>query len=175
MSKWNFDATHSEIGFSVRHMMFAKVRGTFHKWTGSVELPESGFTGGSATVTIDATSVDTRNEQRDNHLRTGDFFDAGATPNITFVSKRVEPVKGSQFKIVGDLTIRGVTKEVTFDAEHTGSGKDPWGNSRHGFRVEGKINRMDFGVKWNQALEAGGLLVSEEVSLTGEFQLVPAQ
>ena len=175
MSKWTFDTAHSEINFSVRHMMFAKVRGTFHKWTGSVELPESGFEGGSATVSIEAASVDTRNEQRDNHLRSGDFFDAEKSPAITFTSKAVRPGKGEHFEVIGDLSIRGVAKEVTFSVEHTGTGKDPWGNSRHGFRVEATINRKDFGLNWNQALEAGGVLVSEQVQLLGEFQLTQAK
>lgn len=175
MAKWTFDPAHSEISFSVRHMMFAKVRGTFHKWTGTVELPDSGFEGGTAAVSIESASIDTRNEQRDGHLRSGDFFESEKFPTITFVSKSVKPTKGEHFDVVGDLTIRGVTKEVTFAVEHTGAGKDPWGNTKQGFRAEASINRKDFGLNWNQALEAGGVLVSEQVQLIGEFQITPAK
>lgn len=175
MSKWNLDSAHSEIGFTVRHMMIAKVRGSFGKYTAEVELPDSGFEGGSVKVSIEAASIDTSQEQRDGHLRSADFFDVEKFPTITFASKRVVPGSGGKLSLVGDLTIHGVTKEVSLSVEHLGSGKDPWGNQRHGFAASVTISRSEFGLTWNQALELGGMLVSDEVAIHAEVQLTPAK
>jgi polyisoprenoid-binding protein YceI len=174
MTTYNVDNTHSEIGFSVRHMMFAKVRGQFKTWKATLAYDAAKPTSSTITVEIDTASIDTREAQRDTHLRSGDFFDAEKFPKMTFTSKRLEP-SGKSYKLVGDLTIRDVTKEVTLDVEQTGSGKDPWGNDRLGFSAKTSINRSDFGLKWNQALEAGGVLVSDKVDIEVEAQVVASK
>ncbi|MDE2995633.1 MAG: YceI family protein [Bacteroidota bacterium] len=170
---WQIDTAHTEVGFVVKHMMFAKVRGGFNEFTGSIVQGENGdLTGGSFSATIQTSSVDTGNEDRDAHLRSGDFFDSENFPNITFNSTSVERVAEGQLKVTGELTIRDVTKTITLDVTETGTGVDPWGNMRIGIQAEGTINRKDFGLIWNQALEAGGVLVGEEVTLTIEAQAV---
>lgn len=172
-TKWTIDPTHAEVGFSVRHMMISTVRGRFAAVAGAVITDEQDARNSKVDVTIDTSSIDTRQEMRDNHLRSPDFFDAATYPTIRFVSKRIEgdPSRGD-FRLVGDLTIRDVTREVTLDATHEGQGKDPWGNERAGFAATGKINRADFGLHWNQALETGGVLVSDEVKLSIDVELV---
>lgn len=168
---WNFDTTHSEIAFTVRHMVFAKVRGSFTKWSGGVQTDDSGaLVGLSAEVQID--SIDTREPQRDGHLKSPDFFDAAAHPTMSFASTGISGDTNGAFSITGDLTIRGTTRPVTLQAKATGAGKDPWGNQRRGFRASATINRKDFGLTWNQALELGGVLVGEEVEIEAEVQLV---
>ena len=168
---WTFDTTHSEIAFTVRHMVFAKVRGSFTKWSGAVQTDDSGaLVGLSAEVAID--SIDTREAQRDGHLKSADFFDAAAHPTMTFVSTAISGDTSGAFTITGDLSIRGTTRPVSLQAQATGAGKDPWGNQRRGFRASATINRRDFGLTWNQALELGGVLVGEEVEIEAEVQLV---
>jgi polyisoprenoid-binding protein YceI len=171
MTTYAIDTTHSEIGFSVRHMMFAKVRGQFKTWTADLSWNAADPTKSGVTVEIDVNSIDTREEKRDGHLKSGDFFETEKFPKMTFKSKRVDGAKG-QYKLVGDLTIRDVTKEVVVDVEQTGGGKDPWGNERFGFTGKTSINRADFGLKWNAALETGGVLVSEKVEIEIEIQVV---
>jgi polyisoprenoid-binding protein YceI len=168
------DATHSEISFTVRHMMFAKVRGQFKKWTSTVAYDAADPTKSRVAVEIEAASLDTREAQRDGHLRSADFFDVEKFPTLAFKSKRIEVVAKGQYKVVGDLTIRDATHEVTLDVEQTGAGKDPWGNQRLGFSVKGAISRGQWGLKWNQALEAGGVLVSDKVEIEAEVQVVQA-
>ncbi|HEY6826762.1 MAG TPA: YceI family protein [Gemmatimonadaceae bacterium] len=172
-TKWTIDPTHAEVGFSVRHMMIATVRGRFGAVSGTATVDEHNPKNSKVDVTIDARSVDTRQEMRDNHLRSPDFFDVEQFPNLHFVSKRIDgdPRKG-EFRLIGDLTIRGVTREVELKAALEGEGKDPWGNERAGFSASGKLNRTDFGLHWNQALEAGGVLVSDEVKLAIDVEMV---
>lgn len=175
MTAYSVDTAHSEIGFSVRHMMFAKVRGQFKTWTAALAYDAADPSKTSVRVQIDTASIDTREEKRDAHLRSDDFFSAGKFPKITFESKRIEKTGQGRYKLVGDLTIRDVTREVALDVEQTGGGKDPWGNQRLGFSAKGTINRGDWGLKWNQALEAGGVLVSDKVDIEVEAQAVAAK
>ena len=170
---WQIDPAHTQVGFVVKHMMFAKVRGAFNEFSGEIVQGENGdLTGGSFAATIQAGTIDTGNADRDGHLRSGDFFDTDNFPTITFTSTGVERVAEGLLKVTGDLTIRDITKSVTLDVTETGTGVDPWGNMRIGIQAEGAINRKDFGLTWNQALEAGGILVGEEVTLTIEAQAV---
>jgi len=169
MSTWNFDLSHSRVGFTVRHMMFAKVHGQFNAWAGTVTAPDAGIEGARITAEIDVASIDTGNEQRDGHLKSPDFFDTAQFPKISFTSTRVEP-----HKLHGDLTIRGITRPVTLEIEDGGTGKDPWGNTRRGFSAKGKIDRTAFGLTWNQAIEAGGVLVGNDVAIEIDVQLVKA-
>jgi polyisoprenoid-binding protein YceI len=172
ITTWNIDPTHAEIGFAVRHLMLSTVRGRFGAPTGTVEFNEQDPSASKVDVTIDVTSIDTRQEMRDNHLRSADFFDVATYPNIRFVSRKIDGDVQGDFTIVGDLTIRGVTKEVKLEASLQGRGIDPWGNERMGFEARGKINRGDFGLTWNQALETGGVVVSEEVKLSLDVEIV---
>jgi polyisoprenoid-binding protein YceI len=173
-STWRIDADHTQVWFSVRHMMFATVTGQFPGVSGEVKLNEQDLSKSSIDVQLDAATVDTRSEQRDAHLRSGDFFDVENHPQLTFVSRRVESVGGSKYRITGDLTIRGTTREVVLDAEETGRGTDPWGQEKLGFTASTAIDRKDFGLTWNQALEAGGVLVSDEVKITIDGQAIHA-
>ncbi len=174
MATHNIDVTHSEIGFTVRHMMFAKVRGQFKKWTANLAFDGADPTKSKVVVEIEAASIDTREAQRDGHLRSADFFDAEKFPKITFKSKRIVAAGGAHYLVTGDLTIRDATHEVTLDVEQTGSGKDPWGNDRLGFRASGSIERSKWGLVWNQLLEAGAVLVSYKVEIDVEAQVVVA-
>jgi polyisoprenoid-binding protein YceI len=171
-STWQLDASHSSIGFSVRHLMIATVKGSFGKYEASFSGDESDLSKARVNVTIDASSIDTSNEQRDGHLRSPDFFDVEKFPSIEFVGKKVIGNAFGEFKIIGDLTLHGVTKEITLDATFEGRAKDPWGNSRLGYAAKGKINRSEFGLTWNQALEAGGVMVSDEVKISVEASFV---
>ena len=172
MTTHSIDITHSEIGFTVRHMMFAKVRGQFKTWTAAIAYDPANVTRSKVSVEIDTASIDTREPQRDTHLRSADFFDTESFPKMTFVSKRIEALGSGEYPLVGDLTIRGTTNEVKLEVAKTGDGKDPWGNRRLGFAAKGSISRGAFGLKWNQALEAGGVLVSDKVDLEIEVQVV---
>jgi len=163
--KWVVDPTHTNVEFAVRHMMISTVRGRFSKFEGVIEGDPNDLTGARIEGTIDAQSIDTRQEDRDNHLRSADFFDVANHPQITFKSTKVEKVGDNEYKVTGDLTIRGVTRPVTLDATFEGRGKDPWGGERIALSATGKINRKDFGLTWNAALETGGVLVSEEVKI----------
>lgn len=169
---WNIDSSHSSIQFSVRHMVFSKVRGRFDKVSGKIHLNEGTFAQSSVDVEIDANSIDTAVADRDQHLRSGDFFDVERFPKLTFKSKRIEPINDQHFRIVGDLTIRDATREVVLDAEHGGTGKDPWGNQRIAFSAKTSVVRTEFGLKWNQALETGGVLVGERIDVELEVQAV---
>jgi polyisoprenoid-binding protein YceI len=162
---YQLDAAHTRIGFVARHAMVTKVRGAFTEFTGVAHLDGANPAASTAQVTIQVASVDTGNEQRDAHLRANDFFDAPAFPEITFASTAVEPVDESNYRLTGDLTIKGVTRPVTVDFEYTGSATDPFGNARVGFEGRTTINRRDWGVNFNAALEAGGVLVSDKITL----------
>ena len=172
--RWNIDQTHSDVHFSVRHMVVSKVRGRFTKLTGSLELDEDDLTRSSVAATIDASSIDTGTEQRDAHLRSPDFFDVEKFPELGFRSKRVEKLGGDRYRVVGDLTIRDVTREIALDAEYGGRAKDPWGNERVGFVATTALDRKDFGLGWNQVLEAGGVLVGDRIEIELDVQAVKA-
>ncbi len=169
---WAVDPSHVELGFAVRHLMISTVRGRFGAVNGTVTVDEAHPRDAKIDVTIDVASIDTRQPQRDDHLRSADFFDVANHPAMHFVSKQIDGDVTKQFKIVGDLTIRGTTREVTLNASLEGRGKDPWGGDRAGFSATGKFNRTDFGLVWNQVLEAGGVTVGEEVKLTLDVELV---
>ena len=171
-TKWNLDAAHSEIGFRVKHMMITNVSGSFRKFDAKVETDDQDFTTANIEFTADLDSVSTGNADRDNHLKSADFFDAGNYPLLRFVSSRLEKTGDDTFVLHGDLTIRDVTRPVRLDVEFGGIGKDPWGNEKAGFNVMGKINRTDFKLNWNAALETGGVLVGEEVKLHADVQVV---
>lgn len=171
-SIWNIDTAHSSVEFSVRHMMVAKVRGKFASFRGQLTFDGDGLIPSGAEVTIDTASIDTGVTDRDNHLRSGDFFDAERFPTMSFKSKRVEDVSGEGFRLVGDLTIRDVTKEVSLDVEIGGKQKDPWGNQRVGYSAKTRVERKEFGLTWNQALETGGLVVGDKVEIVLEVEAV---
>ncbi len=166
------DATHSNVEFAVKHMMISTVKGRFGDVSGTVNVPASGEP--TVDVTIKAASIDTRVEARDNHLRSADFFDVEKYPVITFKSTRVTDVKSDTFKLVGDLTMHGVTREVTLDVTAEGRGKDPWGGERAGYSAVTRINRKDFGLTWNQVLETGGIAVGDEIKISLDLELVKA-
>ncbi len=169
---WTIDPAHSEAQFTVRHMMFAKVRGHFPKLSGTIEIDPQDISRSAADVMIEAASIDTREPQRDAHLRSADFLDVEKFPSLTFKSRTVTPQGGGRFSIVGDLTIHGVTRQVTLDARQEGSGTDPWGNERTGFSATTRLDRRDFGLTWNQALEAGGWLVGHDIDIDLDVEAV---
>lgn len=169
---FNIDPAHSTIGFSVRHMMIAKVRGSFHDYQVSAKLDAQDLARSSVEATIEVASIDTGNPDRDKHLRSADFFDAERFGQIRFASTKVEASADGGYVLHGDLTIRDVTRPVSLAVEANGPGKDPWGNVRYGFGLRGKIDREEFGLTWNQALEAGGVLVGKEVSFDIEIQVI---
>jgi polyisoprenoid-binding protein YceI len=172
---WTLDLAHSGIHFSVRHMVIAKVRGRFAKWGGQVHIDTNDLTRTSVDVTIDAASVDTGIADRDAHLRSPDFFDVENFPVLSYKSKRVEKVSDGEYRLVGDLTIRGTTREVPVLVQFGGVGKDPWGNERAGFTATATVDRKDFGLRWNQALEAGGVLVGDRVDIEVELEAIHAK
>jgi polyisoprenoid-binding protein YceI len=169
---WNIDAAHSAVEFSAKHMMISTVRGRFTEFTGTVNLDEKDLTHSSVEWTLQAASLTTGNEQRDAHLRSGDFLEAETYPTITFKSTRVERASADRYTIYGDLTIKDVTREVSFQATDEGQGKDPWGNTHWGFTVTGSLNRKEFGLNWNVALETGGVLVGEQIKIALDVELV---
>lgn len=171
---WKIDTAHSGINFSVRHMVFAKVRGRFGAWSGKIALDPADPTRLAVEVEIDAASIDTGVADRDKHLRSADFLDVEAFPKLRFESREVEKVGDTRYRIHGELTIRDVTREVVLDAEYGGQAKDPWGNQRAAFTASTSVDRGDFGLRWNQALEAGGVLVGERVDIELEVQAVEA-
>jgi polyisoprenoid-binding protein YceI len=171
---WTIDPGHSEASFAVKHLMISTVKGNFRNVSGTVVLDESDPAASRVEAVIDAASIDTRQEQRDTHLRSADFFDVEKYPSLTFRSTKVESLGNGQFRVQGDLTIRDVTKPVVLDVEETGRGKDPWGGDRVGYSATTKFDRTDFGLTWNQALEAGGIMVGNEVKVTLDVQAVLA-
>ncbi len=171
---WALDASHSLIEFSVKHMMVTTVKGRFTKYSGTLELDEQNPSASKVDVTIDVNSVYSGDEKRDAHLRGADFFDAETYPTITYKSTKVEEIGDDRFRITGDLTMHGVTKEVVFDANLEGRAKNPWGKTVAAFSISTSVNRKDFGLNWNVALETGGVLVSEKVNINIEAQAVEA-
>ena len=172
MTTWTVDASHSSLNFAVRHIMISKVRGRFGAFTRQAVYDDATKAWKSAEATIQVASIDTREEKRDGHLKSADFFDAEKFPTITFKTSGVEARGDDKFLVRGLLTIHGVTKEIALDTEITGSGKDPWGGDRTAFSARGSISRKDFGMVWNQALEAGGIAVGDKVEIEMEVQVV---
>lgn len=169
---WNFDPSHSTIGFKVRHMMVSRVSGRFENWSGTIAFDPANPANAQATVEIDVSSLNTNVADRDNHLRSADFFDVANHPTIQYASTRIEKVDDETFRFTGNLTIRGVTHNLSFDANYHGTGLDPWGKQRSGFDARLQINRKDYGLTWNQALETGGVLVSDKIEIELEIELV---
>lgn len=168
---WVVDSTHTHVGFSVRHMMITTVRGQFTKYSGTLDLDPNNFAASKFEGEIDVASIDTANTDRDNHLRTNDFFDAPSFPKITFKSSKIAP-KGDDWVVTGDLTIRGVTKSVDFEVEFAGVSKNAYGKTVVGLSAKSTINRKDFGVNFNAVLETGGVAVSENVKIEIDVQAV---
>lgn len=171
-TKWAIDPTHSEIGFKVKHMMFTNVSGKFDAFEASAETEGDIFEAAKINFSAQADSVNTGNTDRDNHLKSGDFFDAAQYPKLEFASTSFKKTDDENYELLGDLSLHGITKAVKLEVEYGGIGKDPWGNTKTGFTISGKFNRKDFGLTWNAALEAGGVLVSDEVRIHGDIQLV---
>ena len=167
-TKWNLDPAHSEITFKVRHMMISNVKGEFKNFNVDLESEDENFKNVKANATIDTASISTNNTDRDNHLKSAEFFNAEAHPQITFETDSLND------DVTGNLTINGVTKPVKLDVDFGGINVDPWGQTKAGFSFEGKIKRSDFGLNWNAALEAGGVMVSDEVKIAGELQFIKA-
>lgn len=170
-TKWTLDPTHSELQFKVKHLMITTVTGTLKSFSAELISEGDDFTDAEISFTGEIGSIDTGNNDRDNHLKSADFFDAGTHPTINFTSTDVEK-DGDDFIVTGNLTIKGETKTVKLTAEFGGIATDPWGNTKAGFTLSGKINRSEFGLTWNAALETGGVMVSEEVRILGELQFV---
>jgi len=170
--KWAIDPAHSEIRFKIKHLMISNVTGSFNSFEGSAETEEDDFTKGKISFSADVNSIDTGNEQRDGHLKTGDFFETEKYPTVTFSSTKAEAGDDNSFILYGDLTMRGITKNIKLNVEHGGIAKDGYGNNKAGFTVTGKINRKDFGLTWSALTEAGGVMVGDEVKIDCEVQLV---
>jgi polyisoprenoid-binding protein YceI len=172
-SNWQIDPAHSSAQFAVKHLAISTVRGAFSSVKGAVQLDDKDITKSSVDVTIDVSTVDTREPNRDKDLRSDHFFDVEHFPTMTFKSKKVEQVAPGKLKVTGDLTIRGVTKEVVLDVEGpTAPIKDPWGNQRMAATATAKVNRQDFGVKWNAMMDNGGVVVGDDVSITIDLEMV---
>ncbi|MGE0869469.1 MAG: YceI family protein [Kofleriaceae bacterium] len=173
-TSWEIDHGHSSVNFTVRHLMVSKVHGRFARWTGVLELDPEDITRSSVDVTIDATSVETKEERRDAHLRSADFLDVENFPTLTFRSTAVERVSDDELAVTGDLTIHGVTRSVKLAVEVGGEVKDPWGGTRAGFSAKTMISRKDYGLTWNALLEAGGVAVADRVDIGIEIEAVKA-
>ena len=171
-NKWVIDPTHSEIQFKIKHLMISTVSGQFNQFEGAAETEGDDFTSAKARFSADIDSISTNNEQRDEHLKNGDFFDAENYPQLTFETERVQKAGDDDYKINGILTMRGVSKSIVLDAEFGGITQDPWGNTRAGFELSGKINRKDFGVSFGMLTETGGIALGEEVKLVASVQFV---
>jgi len=174
MAKWTVDQAHSTVGFEVKHMMVSKTKGQFKSYTADVEAADlTDLTTATIVFKFDVASIDTNSVDRDNHLRSGDFFDVEHYPSIDFTSTSITK-NGDDYKVTGDLTIKNVTKPVTFEVEFGGKGKNPWGVDVYGFEAEAKINREDFGLTYNAALETGGVLIGKDVKIKVELEVNPA-
>src|SRR6187401_374401 len=170
--RWEIDSSHSSLQFSVRHLVIAKVRGSFARWSGTIQVADGDFSKATVAVTIDASSIDTGVADRDGHLKSSDFFDVAQYPELRFVGKRVQPRSESNIDVVGDLTLKGITREVVLRVEQHGQAKDPWGNLRAAFTAKTSIDRRDFGLTWNQVLEAGGVMVGDRVEIEADIEAV---
>lgn len=173
--KWIVDGAHTTVGFTVRHMMFSKVRGSFTDVEGTVEGDPTEFENTDVNFSINVATIHTNNEDRDNHLRSADFFDTENYEKMTFKSTNIVKTGEGTYNLTGDMTIKDSTNPVTFEVEYEGTGKNPWGVDVAAFSVNGKISRDAFGLTWNQALETGGVLVGDDISITIDVQINPAQ
>lgn len=169
-AKWAVDASHSSVDFSIRHMMISKVKGTFHTYEADIEADPEDLTSASIAFSIDLASIDTRNTDRDNHLKSGDFFDVEQFPKMTFKATKITKTGEGEYEVSGDLSLHGVTRPESFHVTYEGGGKNPWGVEVVGYNVEGKIKRSDYGLTYNAALETGGVLIGDEVKVTLEIQ-----
>tara|TARA_R110001583_G_scaffold195201_1_gene370456 strand:+ start:825 stop:1358 length:534 start_codon:yes stop_codon:yes gene_type:complete len=169
-TKWAIDPTHSEITFKVKHLMISNVKGEFKTFQANIDGED--FTKSTISANIDASSISTNNNDRDTHLKSPDFFEVENYPEITFVSTSIKKIDDDDFKLVGNLTIKGVTKEIKLDTEFGGFMKDLYGNEKAGFSINGKLNRKDFGLNYNAALEAGGVMIGNEIKINAEIQFV---
>ena len=173
---WNIDPDHSNVGFKVRHLMVSNVKGNFEKHSGVLDLNEKDITRSKVSVTIDTASVNTSVAKRDEHLRSADFFDVAKYPTMTFTSRKVAKAGNGKLKVTGDLTLHGITRQVVLNVEGPAKeSKDPWGNLRTGVNASAKINRKDFGLVYNAALETGGVAVGEEVDISLEIEMIKAK
>lgn len=173
VERWAIDTAHSSVDFVVRHMVVSKTRGTFTDWSGMIEVDRANPSASSVTASIAIASVDTRDKKRDDHLRSAEFFDAAMFPTITFQSRRVT-IKGENLEVVGELTMHGQTRQVTLEVEYNGLNQDPWGNARVHYSAKTSFSRKDFDIGWNKALEAGGVLVGDTVSVEIEVEALRA-
>ncbi|MDQ0197819.1 YceI family protein [Neobacillus ginsengisoli] len=174
-TKWAIDAAHSSVDFSIRHMMIANVKGAFHNFNATIEADPTDLTTATIEFTIETSSVDTRSKDRDAHLVSADFFDVENYPTMTFRSTNIEKTDDGEYNVTGDLTLRGTTRPETFAVTFEGQGKDPWGNEKVGFSATGAINRSDYGLTWNAALETGGVLVGDKVKINLQIQAAKAE
>lgn len=170
-TKWIVDKSHSKVQFTVTHLIISEVTGQFKSFDANVEATKDDFTGARIEFSADVNSINTDNEDRDKHLKSDDFFNAEKFPKITFVGKSFKKVGGKNYKLVGDFTIRDVTKQITLDVVYNGSVKDPWGNTKAGFKIKGEVNRFDYNLKWNTLMEAGGAVVGKTVSIVVDLEL----
>lgn len=175
MAVWNIDASHTNVGFTVRHMMVSNVRGNFSGLEGQLQGDPNNLTEATLSFKIDASTINTNNNDRDDHLRSADFFEVETYPNITFESTNIIETSNDEFEVTGNLTVKDVTKEQTFKMTRTGTGTNPWGVTVVGFEGETKISRKEFGLTWNQALETGGVLVGDDIKISIEGQINPAE
>ena len=171
IERWEIDSSHSGIHFSVRHLVIAKVRGQFSRWSGAVIVPDGDFSRATVEAVIDPSSIETGVADRDVHLKSADFFDVAQFPEVIFKASRVEPA-GDDLRVVGQLTLKGITREIALEVERLGQLRDPWGHERAAFSAKAVIDRKDFGLAWNQVLETGGLAVGERVNLEIEIEAV---
>lgn len=173
---WNIDPDHSNVGFKIRHLMVSNVKGSFDKYSGTVELNEKDIPKSKVDVSIDTASINTNVQKRDEHLRSADFFDVAKYPKMTFTSRKIVKAGKDKLKVTGDLTLHGITKEVVLSVEGPSKeSKDPWGNIRRGASATTTINRKDFGLTWNKALETGGVVVGDEVNISLEIEMIKAK
>ena len=172
---WEIDRSHSNVGFSVTHLIISEVTGQFKSFDGNIEFSKDDLSDANINFSIDVASLTTDNEGRDKHLKSDDFFNAEKFPKITFVGKSIKKVDGKKYKLVGDFTMRDVTKSITLDVVYNGTVKDPWGNTKAGFKISGELNRFDYNLKWNNLMEAGGAVVSKEVAISVNLELSKAK
>lgn len=174
-SKWNVDPSHSNVKFSVSHMVISEVEGSFSGFEGTLDAPGADFNNSSINFSVNVGSINTNSEQRDGHLKSPDFFDVAKYPTMNFKSTSFKKTTGNNYKLDGNLTIKGVTKKVTFDVTYGGTVKDPYGNIKAGFKVKGSIKRMDYGLTWSALTEAGGMVVGDEVSIMFNIEVAKAK
>lgn len=170
-TKWSIDKAHSKVQFSATHLIISEVTGEFKNFDGSIETSGDDFSNAKVNFTMDVNSISTDNEQRDNHLKSDDFFNAQKFPKMTFVGKSMQKVGDNKYKLVGDLTIRDITKQIVLDVTYNGTVKDPWGNTKAGFKITGELNRFDYNLKWNALMEAGGAVVGKMIGITINLEL----